>query len=131
MDLEQFFGRLEAMYARAAELQLGDAPPPGQVPRWQEATEALQTTMGELRLGEDGKGSEFWAHLLSRRREPRDVSLTVAVARDAQMAPIALRWLVRDISERKRAEDRVHAFNGELERRIRERTAQLEERTAQ
>jgi PAS domain S-box-containing protein len=219
MDLEQFFGRLEAMYARAAELQLGDAPPPGQLPRWQETTEALRTTMEELRvaeeelrqqneqlhdawmiveqqrrryqdlfdfapdgylvtdplgvireanhaaselldvpadrltgkplanyiaegqrrsfravlhrLGEDGKGSEFWAHLLSRRREPRDVSLTVAVARDAQMAPIALRWLVRDISERKRAEDRVHAFNGELERRIRQRTAQLEERTAQ
>jgi hypothetical protein len=38
----------------------------------------------------------------------------------------ALRWLVRDITEQKEAEQKIRALNAQLERQISERTAQLE-----
>ncbi len=65
------------------------------------------------------------------RLQPRDyaafdASVTVAPERHPDGQVVALRWLVRDITTRKQAAEQVQALNAELERRVHERTAQLQ-----
>lgn len=57
---------------------------------------------------------------------PFDASLTVAAIRSRPGDAITLRWIVRDITERKNAEREILALNATLEQRVRERTAELE-----
>jgi PAS domain S-box-containing protein len=40
--------------------------------------------------------------------------------------PVSLRWLIHDVTERRRADDDVRRFATELEERVRERTGELE-----
>ncbi len=47
---------------------------------------------------------EWEVRLFPNRLPPIDVAVTVAVVRNQEYKPIALRWLLRDITERKRAE---------------------------
>ena len=47
--------------------------------------------------------------------------------RDADKKVIAVRWLVRDASERIREQDQIATLNADLEKRVAERTAELEE----
>ncbi len=54
-------------------------------------------------------------------------AVTVSCMRDRSGQVASLRWLLRDVTERKRMEDEVLSANLELERRVRERTAALEE----
>lgn len=83
------------------------------------------------RLSQEGS-TESWEVELQPRQEAHEASqlfnatLTVAVVRDWNNEPIALRWLLRDTTERKRIEDQVRTLNTELEQRVTERTAELE-----
>ena len=54
------------------------------------------------------------------------VSVTVSPIKDAAGKIVGASKVVRDISERKLAEDQIHRLNAELERRVIERTAELE-----
>lgn len=66
---------------------------------------------GEL-LGERKDGSRFFVEIsLSPLRIEEDLLVTA---------------LIRDVTSRKMAEEEIHRLNDELERRVRERTAQLE-----
>jgi PAS domain S-box-containing protein len=67
----------------------------------------------ETKMGRRG-GTEF------------DGEITAAPVRNARGEVTSLRWVLRDISERKRAEAQIQALDAELERRVVERTAQLD-----
>ncbi len=54
-----------------------------------------------------------------------DVSLTVTQMRDLRTEEASLNWLIRDISERKRAEAARQQAHDELELQVQERTAEL------
>jgi PAS domain S-box-containing protein len=64
--------------------------------------------------------------LRTRGRDPFPAAVTVApiLGRDDKLA--AFRWTIRDLTPLKRAEDLLRNQNIELERRVAERTAQLE-----
>ncbi len=55
-----------------------------------------------------------------------DGELTAAPVRTQRGEAVALRWVLRDNSERKRAEERIRTLNAEFEQRIVERTEQLD-----
>ena len=57
---------------------------------------------------------------------PLAVSLTISPVRDAAGKIVGTSKIVRDISERKRAEEEILNLNAELEQRVHDRTAQLE-----
>lgn len=68
-----------------------------------------------------------WEITFERREgSPFPASVTVSTFRDAGGEITSLRWLVHDITERKEIEDRTLRANIELERRVAERTAELE-----
>ncbi|MBM4080452.1 MAG: PAS domain S-box protein, partial [Planctomycetes bacterium] len=58
------------------------------------------------------------------------ISTRVWVARDAQGDPAGLWAIVRDITERKRAEEQLRQLNAQLEQRVADRTARLQRQTA-
>src|SRR5262249_4661053 len=55
----------------------------------------------------------------------------VATIRDSEGAVVGLRWLLHDISLRKRAEEVLQQAHTDLERRVAERTAALQQMNAQ
>jgi len=55
-----------------------------------------------------------------------DVSVTVSAIKDAAGRIVGASKVARDITERKRTEATIRRLNGELEQRVRERTAELE-----
>ena len=61
-----------------------------------------------------------------RNGEDFVASLMVSVEHDGSGAPECIRWLIRDATERKRAEQKILRLNRELEARVAERTAELE-----
>ena len=69
---------------------------------------------------------EWELRLTPKEYGPIDVAVRVGAITDARGARVGYRWMLRDISERKRAEKRIHALNLELDRRVEEKTAALE-----
>jgi PAS domain S-box-containing protein len=57
---------------------------------------------------------------------PIAVAVTVSAMRDRSDMLLGLRWLVRDVSERRAAEEQMLQANLRLDRRVAERTAELE-----
>jgi PAS domain S-box-containing protein len=56
-----------------------------------------------------------------------NVSLTISPIRDSQGNIVGASTIARDITSRKEAEDEIRLLNEQLEQRVRQRTAQLEE----
>ena len=90
-----------------------------------EECRAFRTKLSQLR---HASRLQVWGVSLQPcRGAPFDAALTVATVRDAEQRLQGLRWLIRDISDQKLAEDQIRSLNATLEERVRERTAQLEE----
>ena len=89
-----------------------------------ESRAAFRSELSRLR---DQPGTaEYDLRLLPRKLPPFDASIRVGVVRDAWGQPVGLRWSIRDISPRKRAEEKIRALNDQLERQVAERSEQLE-----
>jgi PAS domain S-box-containing protein len=89
-----------------------------------EARSAFRVEIARLRR-ETGT-SEYELRLKPRKLPSIDASIRVGVVRDAWGQPVALRWTIRDVSSKKRAEEKIRALNSQLERRVVERSEQLE-----
>ncbi|HWP41911.1 MAG TPA: PAS domain-containing protein, partial [Blastocatellia bacterium] len=80
---------------------------------------AFRSELNDLAGASDVREIEL--RISPRKGGPVDASLRIGPVRDAGGQIVALRWLIRDITERKQAEERVRKLNEELERRVRER----------
>lgn len=66
------------------------------------------------------------ATLKPRNRPQVDAVISIVVVYDSAQRPVALRWIIQDITERKRRQAEIERLNAELEQRVRERTRELE-----
>ena len=80
----------------------------------------------DLRTAKADRVLEWEVRLRERRGVAVAAEVRVAPVRDRDGNVTSLRWLMRDITERRRTEEEIRRLNADLERRIRERTAQLE-----
>ncbi len=78
------------------------------------------------RLATSPGSSQIDLRLQPRKRPAIDAAVTVAADLDPQGAGIQLRWTIRDVTWRRRAEEQLRELNATLERRVAERTAELE-----
>jgi PAS domain S-box-containing protein len=76
---------------------------------------------------EHGAVNDFEALLRRKDGNSMFVSITSHIIFDANGQGIATEGVLRDITERKQAEERIRQMNAELERRVVERTSQLQE----
>jgi PAS domain S-box-containing protein len=91
------------------------------------AGEDLPAFWRELeRLKSSDEVRELTLCLRPRRRAPHYAAVTVSPVRDHAGTLISLRWAIRDITDRVRAQEHIRTLNNELEERVRERTLQLE-----
>ena len=79
---------------------------------------------------EHGSVNDFEALLQRKDGNRIFVSITSHIIFDANGQGIATEGVLRDITERKQAEERIRQMNAELESRVSERTSQLEESNA-
>ena len=90
----------------------------------QESRPAFRVEIARLRR--ETRTAEYDVRLKPRKLPLFDASIRVGVVRDAWGQPVALRWTIRDFSSKKRAEEKIRALNAQLERRVFERSEQLE-----
>jgi PAS domain S-box-containing protein len=93
------------------------------------AEESRSGFRSEISRVRDHSGSstvEYELRLQPRRLPMFDASIRVVVERNVWGQPVALRWTIRDVSARKRAEEKIRGLNAQLERRVVERSEQLE-----
>jgi len=76
---------------------------------------------------ENGSVNDFEALLKRNDGSTRFASITSHIVFDENGQGVATEGVLRDISERKQAEERIKQMNAELERRVSERTSQLQE----
>jgi PAS domain S-box-containing protein len=76
------------------------------------------------------EGAEVWEVELSPRYTPEIiVELRMTLVQRHQQEPVAIRWLLRDITQQKEMERELRNFNANLEQRVRERTQLLQMET--
>lgn len=83
--------------------------------------------LDELRSRQVDKIQNWEVRLRSKNCLPFDVALTVAAVRGFMGELVSLRWSLRDITERKQLQRLTEWLNSELETRVQERTAQLQQ----
>ena len=76
---------------------------------------------------QNGSVNDFEALLRKKDGSSTFVSITSHIIFDAKGQGIATEGVLRDMTERKQAEERIRQMNAELERRVDERTSQLQE----
>ena len=76
---------------------------------------------------ENGSVNDFEALLRRKDGSTTFASITSHIIFDANGQGVATEGVLRDITERKQAEERIRQMNAELERRVSERTSQLQE----
>jgi two-component system sensor histidine kinase/response regulator len=76
----------------------------------------------------EGKPYNIDYRIIPRSGDIRHVHAEGEVTHDEKGRPTKFFGIVHDITERKRAEEALRSLNAELERRVRERTAELEQR---
>jgi len=76
---------------------------------------------------ENGSVNDFEALLQRKNGSPIFASITSHIIFDANGRAEATEGVLRDITERKHAEERIRQLNAELEHRVSERTSQLQE----
>jgi PAS domain S-box-containing protein len=79
-----------------------------------------------IRLARATEVQEIELRIRPRISNPFDASLRVGPVRNSNGEVAALRWLIRDITQRKLMEETMRRANEELEQRVRERTSELE-----
>ena len=79
---------------------------------------------------EQGSVNDFEALLRKKDGNTLYISITSRIIFDANGQGIATEGVLRDITERKQAEERIKQMNAELERRVIKRTSQLQESNA-
>jgi PAS domain S-box-containing protein len=79
---------------------------------------------------EKGSVNDFEALLRHKNGSHIFVSITSRILFDANRQGVATEGVLRDITERKQAEERIRQMNAELERRVAERTSELRESNA-
>jgi two-component system CheB/CheR fusion protein len=84
-----------------------------------------ESMLERLRRGEQAKIEETLG--LSKDGRTIDISLTLSPVRDSAGRIVGASRIVRDITERKRAEQELQRLNRELERRVGDRTAELQQ----
>jgi PAS domain S-box-containing protein len=77
-------------------------------------------------LQNGGRVREWEVRVKPRNRPPFPAALSCTASRQAHGIVVWLRWLLRDISERKQAEDVIRRANETLERQVKERTLALQ-----
>ena len=75
----------------------------------------------------NGSVNDFEALLRQKDGSTRFASITSHIIFNANGQAVATEGVLRDISERKQAEERIRQMNAELEHRVSERTSQLQE----
>ena len=89
-----------------------------------ERSDELPQVLAQIR---DGKRiSRFETTRIRKDGRRVQISLTISPLKDAQGNIFGACTIARDITERKRAEEEIRQLNQELERRVANRTAQLE-----
>jgi PAS domain S-box-containing protein len=69
---------------------------------------------------------EFEWTIINTGGNKRHLEASVSLMKNLEGLPVGFRGIARDVSERKRADVKIHKLNEELEQRVAERTAQLE-----
>jgi len=85
---------------------------------------AFRSQLGWLQNGGRVREWEVWVQPWNR--PPYPAALSCTASRNTQGMVVWLRWLLRDISERKQAEDVIRRANETLERQVKERTLALQ-----
>lgn len=81
------------------------------------------------RIRQDGRTEYLETVRLRKDGTPVEVSITVSPVKDAAGHTVGTSKIVRDITERKRAEEALRRAHAELEQRVEERTAELSQKT--
>ncbi|MBX6341393.1 MAG: PAS domain S-box protein, partial [Thermomicrobiaceae bacterium] len=79
-----------------------------------------------LRLRHLGRLEDLALRLRPRKGGPVLASVTVEAVRADQGEPVGLRWLARDVTAQRELERQIRDLNADLERRVVERTEDLE-----
>jgi PAS domain S-box-containing protein len=88
------------------------------------ARRAFRRDMGQLKHME---GPQHWEVPIQKHKGASfTAAITVVPIRDWSGGAAGLRWMLRDITEQKQAQEQIRALNAQLELRVHERTMQLE-----